>query len=105
MADVQLPSPRQPGDRLDVEVVERMTGVEPHAERANGLAGAPDALELRRHRRALLVASLRMEGVGIRSGMDFGHRRADAAGRLQLPHFGGDVHPYNDPGFVQARDG
>src|SRR2546422_1591850 len=77
MADVQLPYPRQPGDRLDVEVVERMTGVEPHAERANGLAGAPDALELGRHRRALLVASLRMEGVSIRSGMHFAHRRAE----------------------------
>src|SRR3989454_8548627 len=42
------------------------------------------SLELGRHRRALLVAPLRMEGVGIRSGMHFA-RSEEHTSELQSP--------------------
>jgi len=85
MADVQLPLPPAAGRPAStLKVVERMTGVEPHAERANGSPARRMRSSSAATAGALLVAPLRMEGVGIRSGVHFAHRRT-GCGRAPPP--------------------
>ena len=84
VADVQLAHARQARHRLHVEVVERVAGVEAHAERADRLARALDLLQLRDNGRALRVAALGVEGVRVGAGVDLADRGADALRRLDL---------------------
>ena len=57
MADVQLAHAVECGNRLHVEIRERVSRVEPHAERADRLAGRADAVELGDDGRVLVRGS------------------------------------------------
>src|SRR5664279_5863960 len=70
VADMQLAHTGKRRDRLNVEVVERVSGVETHAKRAYGCAGVADLVDLGDHRGTLGISSLRVKRMRIRAGMD-----------------------------------
>ena len=64
-----------------------------------------DLFQLLHHGGALRVAPFRVEGVGIRTRMDFADRSADALRRLDLAQLGVDEHRDHDAGSGQALYG
>src|SRR5437764_216770 len=105
VADVQLAHAAQRSDGLDIEVVERVAGVEAHAKAADRIAGALDALELCDHLGALGVAALRVEGVCIGPGVDLAHRGANARRGLDLPQLGVDENRNHDARVLEPLHG
>src|SRR5439155_1817195 len=104
VADVQLANARKCGDRLHVEIVERMTGVEAHSQRAHRLAGLANRVELRDHRSTFRIASLGVKGMRVRTGVNFAYFGPDTRGRLDLAHIGVDENGGDDAGSRQLRD-
>jgi hypothetical protein len=92
-------------DRFDVDVVERVTGVEPHAPRTDGFARSGEAAEFGDHCRTLGVAPARVERVGVRPGMHLADRGADPVRGINLPLVGVDEHADDDPRLAETRDG
>ena len=103
MAYVQLAHAGEAGDRLDVEVVERMTRVEPHACGADRLARGANALQLGKHRRAFGIAPFRMERMRVGTGVDLADRSADPLGRFDLAQLCVDKHRDDDSGASELR--
>ncbi len=68
MADVQFDDFRDRGDRLDVVVVEAMTGIHRQAQRGRRFRRAAQPLEFARARRP--------RGLGIGAGMQLDYRRS-----------------------------
>src|SRR6476620_1393155 len=67
MADVQLAHAGDRRDGLHVDVVQRMSGIEAHAEVAYRASGGPDPVELDDDGQALRIAAFRMKRVRIRA--------------------------------------
>ena len=65
MANMQFANAGQPGNRLYVVVIERVPGIEAHAEVANALAGNADLVEFRHHRRRFGIAPAGVESIGM----------------------------------------
>src|SRR5690349_24399141 len=99
---MQLADTGKRGHGLDVEVVERVAGVEAHAGCTDRIARRLDLLELRHHGRALGVAAARMEGVRIRTAVDLADRGADALRGLDLAQVRVDEDRDDDAGAFQA---
>src|ERR1700738_4309028 len=84
VADMQLAHAGKRGDRLHVEIVERVPGVEAHAERAHGRAGVADLVELGDHRGTLAIAALGVKRMRIGTGMDLADLDADTRRGIDL---------------------
>jgi hypothetical protein len=84
VADVQLADAGQPGNRLDVVVIQRMTGVETHAQSAHSQPGLTNLGEFGEHRRCFGIAALFVKGVGVGAGVDLADAGADPRSRLDL---------------------
>src|SRR5439155_1870113 len=88
-------------DRLDIEIVEGVAGIEAHAAVVDRLTGDPHLVELRDYRRAFGIAALGVEGVGVRPGVNLAHARTDARRGFDLPQVGVDEHAGYDAGIGQ----
>ena len=82
-----------------------MPGIEAHAQRTDGRAGVADLRQLRHDRRALRIASLGVECMGIRTGVDLADARADPRRGLDLTDLGIDEYAADDARLGQSRDG
>src|ERR1700676_3227117 len=77
VAYMQLAHAGKRGNGLNVEVVERVSGVEAHAERANSRAGVTDLGDLGDHRGTFAIPPLGVKGMRIRTGMNLADLGAD----------------------------
>ena len=101
MADMQLPHAGERGHRLDVDVVQGMTGIEAHAGCLDRSPGEGNALELGLNRRAVGIAASFEKRLGIGAGVDFTDPRTNGRGRFDLGKVGIDEHARADPGVSQ----
>ena len=81
---MQLAYPRNRSNRLDVRIIERVTGIEAHARIANRLARKSNFFQFGQHRGTLGISSLCIKRMGIRAGMDFAYSCADTVGCFHL---------------------
>src|SRR5688500_13650618 len=102
MANVQLAHAGQPRHRLDIEIVQSVAGIEPHAKRADRLAGGLNPLEFLEHRKALGIASLGMERMRVRAGVNLAYRGADAFCGFYLAQLRIDEHRHDNPRSREA---
>src|ERR1043165_8777659 len=96
VTDVQLPYTGERRDRLHIEVVERMAGVEAKPVSKYRRARRANSFELGYDGSALRIAAAGVKGMRIRTGMDLAHAGADERGGFDLAHVGIDEDAGDD---------
>ncbi len=102
MSDVKLPNVRKRGHGLDIEVVERMAGVETHSGIDDGTAGSLELPEGGTHRRGFGVPAMFMKGVGVGAGMKLADRETAGCGGFDLSRIGIDEGRGRDPLLTES---
>jgi hypothetical protein len=77
---VEFSNPGKSGDRLDIGVVQGMTGVESHARLDDGFPGPSNLGQPRGDLGHLGGSAMLVEGVRIRTGVDLADREAALGG-------------------------